>query len=419
MKLSDAKIRNTKPTDRSLKLFDGRGMFLLVSPGGQRGWRLKYRFGGKEKLLSLGTYPEIGLKEARERCDEARRLLANNVDPSQQRKAQKASGLLQAADSFEAIAREWHEQRRGSLGLGTLAGIMMRMEKHLFPWMGSRPVAQISAQEVLAVLRKAEAQELGETPRRLRQYCSQIFRYAIYTGRREGNPAADLGGALRPHKAKHHAAVVDPKAVGELMRAIDGYTGEPVTRAALRLAPLLFVRPGELRGAAWEEFDLDNMEWRIPAARMKMRDSHLVPLSRQAVEILREVHHLTGRWHYVFPSIRSKARCMSENTLAAALRRLGYSSEVMTVHGFRTVASTLLNEQGWSRDAIERQLAHAERDGVRAAYNRAEYLKERRTMMQAWADHLDRLKLPAGVRPLFRPTGYGEAPARRVCSQSQ
>lgn len=397
MPLTDTQIRKAKPGERTYKLSDGRGLYLEVTPAGGRWWRFKYRFDGKEKRLSLGVYPDIDLKTARERRDEARKLVAHRVDPSEKRKAEKATRQEEAANTFESIAREWHSQRRNALEQSTLDGIMMRMEKHLFPWLGSKPIARIEAPDLLEVLRRAESLDLGETPRRLRQYCGQIFRYAIATGRSRRDPAGDLRGALRPHKPKHHAAVVEPKAVGELLRAIDGYTGEPVTRAAIRLAPLVFVRPGELRHAEWAEFDLDHAEWRIPASRMKMREAHIVPLSRQAVDILREHFRITGKWTYVFPSIRSKSRCMSENTVNAALRRLGYAREDMTGHGFRSMASTLLNEQGWHRDAIERQLAHAERDGVRAAYNRAEYLPERRKMMQAWADFLDGLKNGANI----------------------
>jgi len=369
MPLTDTQIRKAKSREKPYKLTDERGLYLEVSPSGGKWWRFKYRFHDKEKRLSLGVYPDIDLKTARERRDEARRLVANKIDPSEKRKAEKATRLKEAANTFESIAREWHAHRQNALEQSTLDGIIMRMEKHLFPWIGSKPIARIEAPDLLEVLRRAESLELGETPRRLRQYCGQIFRYAIYTGRARRDPAGDLRGALRPHKPKHHAAVVEPKAVGELLRAIDGCTGEPVTHAALRLAPLVFVRPGELRRAEWTEIDLDRAEWRIPAVRMKMREAHFVPLSRQVVDILRELQRITGKWIYVFPSIRSKSRCMSENTVNAALRRLGYAREDMTGHGFRSMASTLPNEQGWHKDAIERQLAHAERDGVRAAYN--------------------------------------------------
>jgi len=294
MPLTDTQIRKAKSREKPYKLTDERGLYLEVSPSGGKWWRFKYRFHDKEKRLSLGVYPDIDLKTARERRDEARRLVANKIDPSEKRKAEKATRLEEAANTFESIAREWHANRQNALEQSTLDGIIMRMEKHLFPWIGSKPIARIEAPDLLEVLRRAESLELGETPRRLRQYCGQIFRYAIYTGRARRDPAGDLRGALRPHKPKHHAAVVEPKAVGELLRAIDGCTGEPVTHAALRLAPLVFVRPGELRRAEWTEIDLDRAEWRIPAVRMKMREAHFVPLSRQVVDILRELQRITA-----------------------------------------------------------------------------------------------------------------------------
>lgn len=404
MPLTDVAIRNTKSSERAIKLTDAAGLYLIVAPSGGKWWRFDYRFERKRKTLALGVYPDVGLKDARDRRDVARKQIAAGIDPAEQRKAERAARADAGSNTFEVVAREWHAHRANSIEESTLSGIMMRMEKHLFPWLGSKPISSIVAPDLLVVLRRAEALELGETPRRLRQYCGQIFRYAIATGRAERDPAADLRGALKPHKPKHHAAVVDPKAVGALLRAISSYSGEPTTKAALQLASLAFVRPGELRHAKWEEFDLEAAIWRIPGERMKMRDAHIVPLSRQSVSILREIHPITHRRSiYVFPSIRSARRPMSENTITGALRRLGYSRDEMTGHGFRSIASTLLNEQGWNRDAIERQLAHSDRDGVRAAYNRAEYLTERVQMMQAWADYLDKLrdatritKLPEG-----------------------
>ena len=417
MALTDTAIKNQKPSDKPQKLFDGGGLFLLI-PAKRAGeskatgkgakakdakwWRFKYRFGGSEKLISLGTYPEVSLKDAREKRDEMRKQIAADIDPGAKRKAEKMAGDEARANTFETIGLEWHARRAKSLEQSTLDGIMMRMEKHLFPRLRARPVGDIDAPELLRVLRHAESQELGETPRRLRQYCSQIFTYAIATGRATRNPAADLRGALKPHKPQHHAAVTEPKAVGALLRAIEGFHGLPITKAALRLAPLVFVRPGELRRAEWQEFDLKAALWRIPAEHMKMRDAHLVPLSCQAIAILRELAPLTHSAvsagpSYLFPSVRTRTRPISENTVNGALRRLGYSHDEMTGHGFRSMASTLLNEQGWNRDAIERQLAHAERDGVRAAYNRAEHLPERKRMMQAWADYLDKLKAGADV----------------------
>ena len=365
-------------------------------------WRLKFRFDGKERLSALGVFPDVSLSEARELPDNARVLIRKGRDPTKQRKAEKASRAEAGANTFEVVAREWHAQRAKALEASTLRGIMARIEKHLFPWLGTKPIGAISVPELLAVLRRAEAQDLGETPRRMRQYCEQIFRHAIADGRADGNPAADLRNVLKPHKPTHHAAVVEPKEVGALLRAINSYNGEPVTQAALRFAPLVFVRPGELRRAEWAEFDLDEAVWRIPAARMKMRDAHIVPLARQAIAILRELQPVTIHSRYVFPSVRTRDRCMSENTLNGALRRLGYTKDEMTCHGFRSMASTLLNELGWNRDAIERQLAHSERDGVRAAYNRAEFLPERRKMIQAWADYLDGLRDGAEIIPHYK-----------------
>ncbi len=388
MPLTDTAIRNAKPKPTPSKLSDGGGLYLFLSPSGGKWWRFDYRFDKKRKTLALGVYPDVGLKDARIRRDTARKQLADGIDPSNQRKAEKAARAVAGANTFEVVAREWHAQRAKALAQTTLDGIMMRMNKHLFPWLGQRPVVSIVAPELLTVLRRAEANDLGDTPRRLRQYCGQIFRYAIATGRAERDPAADLRGALKPHKPTHHAAIVEPRAVGALLRAIDSYSGEPVTKAALRIAPLVFVRPGELRRAEWSEIDFEAAVWRIPAARMKMRDTHIVPLSRQAIAILRDLQPITSRSCYIFPSIRSARRPMSENTITGALRRLGYSKDEMTGHGFRSIASTLLNEQGWNRDAVERQLAHSERDGVRAAYNRAEHLPERVRMMQEWADYL-------------------------------
>jgi integrase len=413
MPLTDTAIRNAKAGKKPVKLFDGGGLFLLVTPTGGKWWRLKYRFGGKEKLLSLGTYPDVplaGRKDkagtwidgARERRDRARTLLANGVDPGAARKAEKAAVGAAAASSFEAVAREWHTRRAGAWASATADTKLARLEADVFPEIGQRPIAELLAPELLKVLRKIEKRGAHEVTRRVRQIMGQVFRYAIATGRAERDPAADLRDALEATKPVHRAALTDKKAVGALLRAVAGYEGEPVTRAALALAPLVFVRPGELRSAEWTEIDLDDSTWRIAAQRMKMKDAHIVPLSRQAVAILRELRELTGHTTLVFPSIRSRARPMSENTLNAALRRLGYTKDEMTAHGFRTVASTLLHELGWPRDVIERQLAHAERNAVRAAYNRAEHLPERRKMMQAWADYLDGLATGADVVPMKR-----------------
>jgi integrase len=400
MALTDTAIRNAKPGVKPIKLFDSLGLFLLIASAGGKWWRLKYRFGGKEKLLSLGTYPQVSLKHARAKRDAARSQLANGIDPGEHRKAAKALQADSHVDSFEIVAREWFGKFAPNWAASHADKIIRRLERDVFPWLGKKPVGGINAPELLQAMRRIESRGAVETAHRALQNCSQIFRYAIATGRAMRDPAADLRGAIPPSKGKHHASIVEPKAIGELLRTIAGYQGSLVTKCALRLAPLLFVRPGELRKAEWLEFNLDGAEWRIPTERMKMRELHVVPLSTQAIAILRELQPLTGRGRYVFPGARANGRPMSENTVNAALRRLGYTSDQMTGHGFRSMASTLLNEQGWHRDAIERQLAHAERDTVRAAYNYAEHLPERCRMMQAWADFLDGLANGADVIPL-------------------
>jgi integrase len=395
MPLSDTAVRNAKPKDKPYKLSDEKGLYLLVASVGKY-WRFDYRFAGKRKTLALGVYPDVSLKEARERRDEARKLIAQGVDPSAQRKATKTV----LAETFEAIAREWLAKFSPSWTPEHAERITRRFERDVFPWIGTRPIREVAAPELLTVLRRIEERGALDTAHRAHQNCGQVFRYAVATGRAERDPSADLRGALPPANDKHHASITDPKAVGALLRAIEGYQGSFVTKCALRLAPFVFVRPGELRGAEWSEIDFDKAEWRIPASKMKMREQHIVPLSTQALSILRELHPLTGTGRYLFPSERTGERPMSENTVNAALRRLGYSKDEMTGHGFRSMASTLLNEQGWHRDAIERQLAHAERNAVRAAYNYAEHLPERRRMMQSWADYLDGLKNGAEVIPI-------------------
>ena len=409
MPLTDTAVRAAKPQAKTRKLFDGGGLYLEVSPAGGKWWRWKYRFGGKEKRLSLGVYPDVSLKSARERRDAVRQQLAADIDPGQARKAQKLA--LAGADSFEAIAREWHAKFSPGWVASHGDRILRRFENDLFPWLGKHPVDKIRAPELLPVLRRIESRGAVETAHRAMQNCGQVFRYAIATGRAERDPTGDIRGALPPPKERHHASIIEPKRIGELLRAIDTYEGFFVTKCALRLAPLVFVRPGELRRARWPEIDLDEAEWRIPAYRMKMREPHIVPLSRQAVDILRELEPLTNRRvlsikpdapSFVFPSARSSERPMSENAVLAALRRMGYTKEEMTGHGFRSMASTLLHEHGWNHQVIERQLAHAERNAVSAAYNFAEHLPERRKMMQALADYLDALKGDTDVIPLFR-----------------
>ena len=385
--LSETAIRLAKAA-KARKLFDGGGLYLLLTPAGGKLWRFKYRYGGREKLLALGAYPGAGLKQARAARDDARRLLAAGTDPAAARKAAQAAWLSRDTENFEAVAREWFGKFSAGWAVGHAATIMRRLERDVFPWLGTRPTREITPLELLNVLRRVEGRGTLETAHRIHQVCGQVFRYAIATGRAQRDPCTDLRGALPPVPPRHHAALTRPADVGALLRAINGYHGSFVVQCALQLAPLVFVRAGELRRAEWAEFDLAEALWRIPAARMKMRQEHLVPLARQAVEILHQLQPVTGSGRYVFPSARTAVRPMSENAVTAALRRMGYERGEMTGHGFRTVASTLLNELGWPGDVIERQLAHAERDNVRNAYNRAEYWAERQRMMQSWADYL-------------------------------
>ncbi len=397
--LTDTKVRTIKPTEKPQKLFDGGGLFLLVTPTGGKLWRLKYRFGGTEKLLALGAYPQISLADARQKRDQAGALVLNGVDPSDTKKAQKAAGS-QETETFEVIAREWHTRFSPAWAASHGNKIIRRLELYVFPWLGNRPIKSITAPDLLMVLRRIEAKGTLETAHRTQQNCGQVFRYAVATGRAERDPSADLRGAIPPASGKHMATITDPKEIAGLLRSIDDYRGNIVTRCALQLAPLVFVRPGELRHAEWSEFNFDTAEWRIPAEKMKAAVMHIVPLSSQVLGILREIHPLTGHGRYVFPSPRTDSRPMSSNGILSALRRMGFAKDEMSGHGFRSMASTLLNEQGWNRDAIERQLAHAERNSVRAAYNYAEFMPERKKMMQAWADYLDGLKTGAEAIPL-------------------
>lgn len=405
MALTDTAIRNAKPKDKPYKMADSQGLFLFITPGGSKLWRLKYRVGGIEKLLSIGPYPQITLQEARGKVLEAKRELRTGIDPSHSKKAKKVTAS--GADSFEAIAREWFEKFSKNWTSSHGERILRRLERDIFPWLGFRPIHEIKAPDLLDVLRRIEARGAVETAHRASQNCGQVFRYAVATGRAERDPSADLKGAIPPTKAKHHASITDPKEIGGLLRAIDGYEGGLIVRCALKLAPLVFVRPGELRRAEWKEINWEKAEWVIPSEKMKMREKHIVPLSHQALDVLKELQPLTGEGKYLFPSPRTDERPMSENAVLSALRRMGYRGDQMTGHGFRSMASTLLNEQGWNRDAIERQLAHAERDEIRAAYNYAEHLPERRRMMQAWADYLDGLKEGEEVIP-FKMRAGGE-----------
>jgi len=397
MALSDASIRNAKACPKPVKLSDGGGLFLLLNPNGSRLWRLKYRFAGKEKLLALGAYPDVSLKDARERRDDARRQLAAGNDPGQARKASKAAAMARAGNSFEVIAREWFELTKVKWESEYANLVLRRLESDIFPQLGGRPIAEIAPLELLTVLRRIEQRGANDLTRRVLQKCGQVFRYAVVTGRAPRDPTTDLRDALKPVQKQHYASIQDPKAGGELMRAMRDYLGAFETKCALQLGILTFVRPGELRKAEWSEIDREQAEWRIPASRMKMKEQHIVPLSTQALNVLNDLRVATGHGRYLFPSIRTNARPMSENTVNAALRRLGYTREEMTGHGFRSTASTLLNELGWPSDAIERQLSHGERDEVRGAYNFAEYLPVRRTMMQAWADHLETLERGARI----------------------
>jgi integrase len=404
MPLTDTALKTAKPQEKPYRLSDSGGLYIEVAPSGGKWWRLKYRFEGKEKRLSLGTYPEVSLKDARERRDEARKLVAAGVDPSVHRQATKAAKEAENANTFEVVAREWFGKQSATWASSHADKVLARLENDLFPYLGKRPVAAITAPELLAVLRKIEAREAIDTSHRARQNCSQIFRYAIATGRAVRDPAADLKGALAPTKQSHFASMTDPKAIGGLLRAIDGYQGEPVTKGALRLAPLVFVRPGELRHAEWSEIDLDKAEWNIPAEKMKMREPHLVPLSAQAIAVLRDLQPLTGDGRYVFPSPRTSKKPISDNAILAALRRMGFAKEEMSGHGFRAMARTLLDEVLQVRpDYIEHQLAHAVRDPNGRAYNRTAHLAERRKMMQLWADYLDGLKAGAEVIPFKKP----------------
>ncbi len=397
MPLTDTAIRAAKPTDKAFKLFDEKGLFLLINPNGARYWRFKYRFSGKEKTLALGVYPDTGLKQARGKRDEARAQLDAGIDPSEQRKAQKLVGLERAANSFEVIGREWFERHCDTWAASHANKIIARLENDVFPWLGSRPIAEITAPEVLAVLRRIESRGTLETAHRVRGNCSQIFRYAIATGRAVRDPVPDLRGALPPVRGKNFASITEPAKVAELLRAIEGFKGSFVVACALRLGPMLFVRPGELRQARWAGIDLEKAEWRYVVSKTKTE--HLVPLSTQALAVLKELQPLTGNGEYVFSGGHNPRRPMSEAAVNAALRRMGYDTKTeITGHGFRAMARTILAEELHQRpEVIEHQLAHKVPDALGTAYNRTKFLKERRAMMQQWADYLDKLKTGAEV----------------------
>ena len=396
MKLTDTFVKRKQGNGKVQKHSDGGGLFLYITPEGKKSWRLGYRFLGKQKLLVIGPYPAISLKEARERRETAKKLLVDNIDPSSAKQEAKAAAVLAAQNSFEAIAREWMEKYSLDWSESYKSHLSHRMEDMVFPAIGKRPIKSIAAPELLAAIRKIEGRGALCTAHLTLRECGRVFRYAIATGRAERDVAADLRGAIAPmRKPKHFAAITDPKGIGKLLLALDATTGMYQMQCALRLAPFVFVRAKELASAEWAHFDLDAAEWRIPAETMKMRQMHIVPLSRQALEILHELHAFTGQGRFLFQGRRDKDAPMRSISLVFALRRLGYSKDEMTFHGFRSMASTVLNAKGYNRDWIERQLAHSERNRVRAAYNHTDYLPERRKMMQEWANYLMELKKKA------------------------
>ncbi len=393
--LSDLEIRKAKPAEKPYKIADCGGLYVEIFPNGSKLWRLKYRRLDKtETRISLGKYPEVSVAKARVERDKLKlQRKQEGIDPAADRRLKKLQARQAAENTFEAVAREWHAKQLLSWRPQQGKKVMAWFEKDLFPWIGARPISKITSPELLAVIRRIEARGAIEKSHRVLQVSGQIFRYAIATGRAEGEPATALRGSLAPVKTTHHASITEPSAVGGLLRAIAGYAGTPMAHGALKLAPLVFVRPGELRHAEWSEINFETAEWRIPAEKMKLDEPHIVPLSRQALEILEEMRTLTGRARYVFHSERSTQRPISENTINASLRRLGYSKEQMTGHGFRAMARTILDEVLHERvDLIEHQLAHAVKDTNGRAYNRTAHLAERKRMMQAWADYLDALR---------------------------
>lgn len=404
MPLSDPAIKKAKSADKPYKLSDEKGLYLLVNTAGKY-WRMDYRYGGKRKTLALGVYPDVGLARAREKRDEARRRLADDIDPGEFKKAAKAQRIEHAANSFEVIAREWYTKAYAGKAQSTRLKTLTRLEQDVFPMIGSKPVSAITASDVRAVVARIEQRGALDIARRAFNYIGRALRYADSRGlvTRDVSASIDLNLILTNRDTKHHAALTDPVAVGGLMRAIDGFTGSFVTVCALRLSALTFARPGEIRHAEWAEVDLEKATWSIPGRKMKMGADHIVPLSDQAVAILRDLHSVTGRGMYIFPSERGQSRPMSENTVNAALRRMGFTKGEMTAHGFRALARTLLDEVlGFRPDFIEHQLAHAVKDPNGRAYNRTAHLSERRKMMQVWADYLEKLKEGADVIPLHR-----------------
>lgn len=397
--LTDLRCRTARYTANGTgnKLFDGGGLFLELRASGAKKWRLKYRFNGKENLLTFGDYPLVSLAEARAKRDEAKRTLTAGLDPAMQRDLSRHAQIVAAQNTFETVAREWHEMQRGTWSVDHARRVMDRFEKDVFPHLGRRPISEISAPELLAVIRRIESRGALETSRKTHQTCGQVFRYAIAVGKAERDPSPDLRGALKTRAVKNMARVSEGE-LPELLAAIDGYDGDRRTKLALRLLSLTFVRTVELRFAEWSEFDLERAEWRIPAPRMKMRQPHIVPLSRQALTVIQAIRDTTTNKRWLLPSPRNPEQPISENTILYALYRMGFHGR-MTGHGFRGLASTVLNERGFSPDWIERQLAHTEQNSIRAAYNHAQHLPERHRMMQWWADYLDQ-QSGANVKPI-------------------
>jgi len=395
MPLTDTAIKAFKSKDKSYREFDGSGLYLEIAPSGGKWWRLKYRFGGKEKRISLGTYPAIGLKDARQRRDEAKTMLAKGIDPGEQKKVIKAEAVATAKDealTFEAAAREWYAKKTVALTDGYRKQLMARLENLLFPYIGKMRLSVLEPADILRAIRHTEERGHIETAHRLAQISGQICRYARLGGYTKYDVASRLSEALPPIQTKHFAAITDPVEIGHLLRAIEDYHGDVSVAYVLRIMPYVFVRSGELRAAEWPEIHLEAAEWIIPAGRMKMRRPHVVPLARQVVKLFAELKLITGAGRYIFPSPFSAGRCISDVGILNALRRMGYNKGKMTIHGFRTMASTLLNELKYRPDVIEAQLSHGEKNAIRDAYNRAEYLQERRQMMEEWANYLDRLR---------------------------
>ncbi|VVD29945.1 tyrosine-type recombinase/integrase [Paraburkholderia dioscoreae] len=405
MALTDLAVRSAKPAEKQQKLFDSGGLFLLITPAGGKRWVLKYRINGKEKSLALGMYPEVSLVEARKRRDAAREKLASDIDPGEAKKADKRAAKLAAANSFEAVALAWMDERRPYVESAQYDKTLARFKNDAFPWLGKRPISEIEAPEILDALKRVDSRGARFTAHRLRGEISRVFRFGIKEGFCKSDPARDLMGAIPPAQTIHFASITEPTKVGEMLRAFDGFNGTFPVLCALKLAPMLFVRPGELRQAEWTEFDLDKAEWRYHVS--KTRTEHLVPLSTQAVAILRSLHSLTGSGQYVFPGARDRKRPMSEAAINAALRRLGYDTRTeITGHGFRAMARTILHEELEQKpEVIEHQLAHAVPDNLGGAYNRTKFIKERRAMMQKWADYLDGIKAGAQIIPISAAPG--------------